>query len=63
MSRAQQAEIAIRCTMMDPSSSFPLQRFLETALRRDPVDAAGDAETAARLLGELRDAVLAETSL
>jgi hypothetical protein len=36
--------------MQDPSTSFWFKVTLESALKRDPVDAANDAEVMAKLL-------------
>lgn len=38
--------------LLDPSCSFWLKNALETALQRDPVDAANDAELLAKVLGD-----------
>lgn len=43
----------------DASKSYWLKHALHTALDRDPVDAACDAETLARLLAERCNAILA----
>ena len=42
----------------DPSASFWLKTALRSALCRDPVDAAHDAEIMARLLAERCDQIL-----
>ena len=36
--------------LQDPAASFWLKRALQSALSRDPVDAANDADVLARLL-------------
>jgi hypothetical protein len=40
----------IERVLRDPAASFWLKEALRTALARDPVDAANDAEVLARLL-------------
>jgi hypothetical protein len=44
--------------MADPAASFWLKRSLRTALERDPVDAANDAEVLAQMLRERCDEIL-----
>jgi hypothetical protein len=44
--------------LADPAASFWLKTALRSALRRDPVDAAHDAEILAQLLGQRCDALL-----
>ncbi len=44
----------------DPACSYWLRTALDTALRRDPVDAANDAELLARLLDERCRVLLGE---
>jgi hypothetical protein len=44
--------------LVDPAASFWLKMALRSALRRDPVDAAHDAEILAQLLGQRCDAIL-----
>jgi hypothetical protein len=44
--------------LADPAASFWLKDALRSALLRDPVDAANDAETLARLLGQRCEAIL-----
>ena len=43
--------------MADPTASDWLKTSFETGLRRDPVDAANDAETLASMLAEVADTV------
>lgn len=43
---------AISTTLRDPATSDWLRDALRTAMERDPVDAANDAEVLARLLDE-----------
>jgi hypothetical protein len=46
--------------LRDPAASFWLKTALRTALERDPVDAANDAEMLLRLLDARLRAVLAQ---
>lgn len=48
----------IRAIINDPAVSYWLKQALEGALRRDPVDAANDAEVLAGLLMERADQFL-----
>jgi len=43
-------QIEIEQVLADPAASFWLKEALRSALTRDPVDAANDAEVLARLL-------------
>jgi len=52
-SRLEIAEV-----LADPAASFWLKNALRSALLRDPVDAANDAETLARLLSQRCEAIL-----
>lgn len=52
---------AIEEVLRDPSASFWLKAALGSALGRDPVDAANDAEVLARLLGRRCWSILRET--
>lgn len=45
-------EPTIEGVLADPAASFWLKNALRSALRRDPVDAANDAEVLAKLLDE-----------
>lgn len=57
------AEETIETTLSDPSASNWLKTALETAMNRDPVDAANDASHLAELLNQRADASLsAETT-
>jgi hypothetical protein len=47
--------------LRDPSASFWLKAALRSALARDPVDAANDAEILARLLDRRCRSILRET--
>ena len=47
--------------LRDPSASFWLKGALRSALGRDPVDAANDAEVLARLLDRRCRSMLRET--
>jgi hypothetical protein len=47
--------------LRDPSASFWLKAALRSALARDPVDAANDAEILARLLDRRCRSMLRET--
>ncbi len=47
--------------LRDPSASFCLKAALRSALGRDPVDAANDAEVLARLLDPRCQSMLRET--
>jgi hypothetical protein len=47
--------------LRDPSASFWLKAALRSALARDPVDAANDAEVLARLLDQRCRSMLRET--
>lgn len=47
----------IAATLNDPAASFWLKEALHTALSRDPVDAANDADFLAMLLQQRLDAV------
>jgi len=47
--------------LRDPSASFWLKAALRSALARDPVDAANDAEVLARLLDQRCWSMLRET--
>ena len=49
----------IERVLTDPAASYWLKNALQSALARDCVDAASDAETLARLLAARADAVLA----
>jgi hypothetical protein len=56
-------EETIKTTLSDPSASNWLKTSLETAMNRDPVDAANDAAHLAELLNQRADASLrAETT-
>lgn len=55
---AQEVENEIRAVLEDPASSSWLKVALRTALERDPVDAANEAEGLAELLGRRADAML-----
>ncbi|QMI49934.1 hypothetical protein [Burkholderia sp. MBR-1] len=50
----------IEQVIRDPSASDWLKRALESALQRDPIDAANDAEILAELLRSRGDAMVAE---
>lgn len=52
---------AIEEVLRDPSASFWLKAALRSALVRDPVDAANDAEVLARLLDRRCRSMLRET--
>ncbi|MBI2770346.1 MAG: hypothetical protein HYX47_12040 [Burkholderiales bacterium] len=45
--------------LRDPAASTWFIRALEAAMRRDPVDAANDADVLARILGKHANKVLA----
>lgn len=47
--------IEIHRILTDPSASFWIKHALETAMQRDPVDAAFDAEILADILGKRAD--------
>ena len=47
----------IELIINDPCSSFWLKAALETALKRDPVDAANDAELLYEILSKRCDAI------
>jgi len=47
-------------TLHDPAASYWLKNSLRSALSRDPVDAANDAEVLARLLSERCQEILSE---
>lgn len=55
---AQEVENEIRAVLVDPASSSWLKVALRTALERDPVDAASEAEGLAELLGRRADVML-----
>jgi hypothetical protein len=44
-------QLEIEQVLTDPTASFWLKEALSSALDRDPVDAANDAEVLAQLLG------------
>ena len=46
------AQQRIDRVLADPSTSFWMRECLKAALKRDPVDAANDAEVLARLLAD-----------
>ena len=46
--------------LADPAASRWLKTVLRSALRRDPVDAANDSETLARLLEDRCDKILSK---
>ncbi len=51
--RHEQPELpSVDGLLRDPSTSFWLRNALTSALSRDPVDAANDADILARVLGE-----------
>lgn len=52
-------EIEIQTVLNDPSTSTWLRQALENALRRDPVDAARDAELCSIVLQRRADELLA----
>lgn len=51
---------SIETVLASPETSFWLRQALETALARDPMDAATDAALLAALLGQLMDALLGQ---
>ena len=55
---ARQAPLTTEAVLADPSASLWLLYALKSALERDPVDAANDAEVLAKLLGDKVDAQL-----
>lgn len=54
---ADKIDADIRATMDASSTSYWLRAALQSALHRDCVDAARDAQTLAALLGRRRDAI------
>lgn len=51
----------IQDVLSDPAASFWLQSALRSALERDPVDAANDADVLAKLLNERCRKVMSES--
>ncbi len=51
----------VRSILQDPSVSFWLKGALESALRRDPLDAYYEAEALTRILKAKMDATLANS--
>lgn len=48
----------VEAVMASPTTSFWLQRSLQTALMRDPVDAVNDAEVLFQLLNQRLEDIL-----